>query len=134
MSELEADAVALDPADGTMEAGAFAQLQLDDVPQPWSEAATDHCAAARQIHDLNVVGSVLVNYSSSFAAEAMAIAAAMIAPPRFRARNLHAVERIAVAFAKRILVGHDQCGFDPVKDRRPEAVTRSLDTHEATNS
>jgi len=61
----------------------------------------------------------------------MAIAAAVIAPPRFRARDFHAVERIALAFAKRSLFRHDQRGFDPVKDRRPEAVTRSLDTHEA---
>jgi hypothetical protein len=117
-----------------MEAGSFAQLQLDDVPQPWSEVATDHCAAARQIHDLNIVGSLLVNDDSRLAAQAMPVASAVIAPTRFGARNLHAVERIAVAFAKRILVGHDKRWFDPVKDRRPEAVTRSLDTHEATNS
>ena len=50
MSELEAHALALDPANRAFDRAVFAEVQVNSIPQHRLEIAFDHGSAARQVH------------------------------------------------------------------------------------
>src|SRR4029453_18428821 len=58
--ELQPDASALYPADGTFDSGTFAKAQLDHVPKSRTEIAADHGSAAREVHNLDVARLAVV--------------------------------------------------------------------------
>ncbi len=130
--EFEADGIAFYPADGGFETEAFSKPEFDDVPQPGLETATDHRPAARQIHYLDVVRFALMENRRRFAAQAMAITAAVIAVAGLGSRNVHVAQCVALATGPRNLVRYDQWLAFTTKDSGAETVTRGLDTHAAT--
>jgi hypothetical protein len=131
--EFQADAAVLDPDDGGLEPRSFAKAKFDHFPQVWLEIAADLRATARQVQDLDTVRVAFADDARGFAFEAMAIACAMISAARLRTRNPHSVQGVVFALGARVLVSDNQWLLFAVKYGGTEAVTRGLDTHEATN-
>ncbi len=131
--EFQADGIALDPANRALQARALAELKLDHVPKLRLEAAADHGAAARQVHDLDVMRLALVDEPSRSRRSGDGGRRRDDCPCAFPSAALARVPGASPAPSR--------CGFlsvttsdrfVPAQDRRPEAVARGLDTHEAT--
>ncbi len=75
----------------------------------------------------------IVDGAGGFAFEAMAVASAMVAPARLGTRNPHSVQGVVFALGARVLVSDNQRLLLAAKHGGTEAVSRGLDTHEATD-
>ena len=95
VSELQADAIVADPADGAFHGAVLAEVQCDRVPHLRGEAAADHRSAAGDVDQIDLVGTAVMVDADCFAEQPMPVVAATVRLARFLARHDDAVECVA---------------------------------------
>src|SRR6185437_5738979 len=80
VGELESDAPVAQPADRAFDGSMLTKVKIDAVPKHRAERAANHCAAARQIDQLDVIILTFVRDFCTLADQAMAVLDAAVRP------------------------------------------------------